>query len=362
MEKLENIDVISFITLISINNMILFTTQALIRTSSSASLITSCILSILAIIISLILCFLAKNFQDRNFLHVSEFLGGKFFKFIIGILFVAYFTFRTSLSLKKISDCLQIIYYPMTNVLFIALLFCIATGISLFLDNNSIFKTASFILPILFATSILIFIGNSKNFNYENIFPVLGNGIKTTFIDGLSNIYVFQGLAYVIFLPDKLKKPKDLVKTTIISIVISSIFLIFSCGNILFLFNENFTNSEFLPLYVSVRCIEFGTFFQRLDSMFLLLCILGFAPIFCLNVYIVVDIIKNITNISNDKPLVFPYLLVIFGLTMCYKLNSTILFLENSLSKILFLVFGIIIPFLILSLANIKRKIIGGMK
>ncbi len=39
--KLENIEAIAFLTLISINGMVLSTSQAIIRTCSSASLITS---------------------------------------------------------------------------------------------------------------------------------------------------------------------------------------------------------------------------------------------------------------------------------------------------------------------------------
>ena len=115
-------------------------------------------------------------------------------------------------------------------------------------------------------------------------------------------------------------------------------------------------------VYVSVLSIEFGAFFERLDSMFMLLCILVFVPVLSLNAYVVLDIFKNITNISNSKPLIFAYLLAIFGVMMCYKLNSTILFLETTLSKILFIALGIILPFVILILANVKKRIIGGNK
>lgn len=41
---------------------------------------------------------------------------------------------------------------------------------------------------------------------------------------------------------------------------------------------------------------------------------------------------------------------------MCYKLNSTILFLETTISKSLLLIIGILLPFLILIFANIKKK------
>ena len=167
----------------------------------------------------------------------------------------------------------------------------------------------------------------------------------------------FTGLAYLLFIPSKLQSPKKLMKISLIAILLSSIFLIFSCANILFLFSENFSDTEFFPLYISVRNIEFGTFFERLDSMFLLICILSFIPVLSFNAYTIIDIFKNITNISNEKMIFFAYILTIFGIAMCYKLNSTILFLETKFSKILFIVFGIIVPFVLLILANIKKKI-----
>lgn len=358
--KLENIEAIAFLSMISINSMILSTSQELIRTCSSSSLITALIVSFLAIIITLIFNVLSKSFSGKGLLDITDFLGGKPFKFVIGFIFIIYFTFRASLFLKKICDCLQIVYYPMTNVLFIALLFCIATGIVLCFKNKSLFKVSVLILPILLTSVALIFIGNGKNFDFENIFPILGNGIKATFFSGLSNIYAFYGIAYLLFIPDKLKHPEKMQKITLIAIIISAIFLIISSANILFLFGEKFSNTEFFPLFISVRSIEFGTFFERLDSMFLLLCILGFIPVLSLNAYIVLDIFKNITNVSNSKPIVFAYLLSILGMTMCYKLNSTILFFETTLSKILLIVFGIVLPFIILILANIKKKIVGG--
>lgn len=357
--KLENIEAIAFLSIISINGMILSTSQELIRSSTSASLITALVVSVLAIIVAIIFCFLSKRFSGKGLLDISDFLGGKPLKFIIGLIFIAYFTFRASLFLKKICDCLHIVYYPMTNVLFIALLFCIATGMILCFKNNSLFKVSVLILPIILVSVILIFIGNGKNFNFQNIFPILGNGIKPTFISGLSNIYAFYGIAYLLFIPNKLKHPEKMQKITLVAIIISALFLLISSANILFLFGEKFSNTEFFPLYISVRSIEFGTFFERLDSMFLLLCILAFVPVLSLNAYVVTDIFKNITNISDNKPIIFAYLLTVLGIMMCYKLNSTILFLETTLSKILLIVFGIILPFVILILANIKRKFVS---
>lgn len=358
--KLENLEAIALIVILSINCMLLSTSQVLVNTCASSTLLNVLFITLITLAIAMIFCLLFKQFLGKDLLDISEFLGGKPLKVIIGLIFIAYFTFRAALLLKKISNCLQIVYYPMTHMIFIVSLFCIASGIVATLKNNSIFKSSIVIFPILFITIILIFIGNSKNFNFENIYPLLGNGVKTTFLTGISNMFTFCGLIYIYFLPSKLKNPEKVTKISLISIALSGVFLLFSCANIMFLFGDQFSNTELFPLYVSVRSIEFGTFFQRLDSVFLFLCVLGFISALGLNTYIVIDILKNISILSDSKPFVFPYLLTVFGTSLCLKLNSTLTFLENNVSKILFITLAVIIPFIILVSANIKKKIVGG--
>ena len=68
------------------------------------------------------------------------------------------------------------------------------------------------------STIVLVFIGNSKNFHFENIYPILGNGINATFFSGFSNVFAFCGLAYLFFLPSKLRNPEKLTKISIISV------------------------------------------------------------------------------------------------------------------------------------------------
>lgn len=358
-QKLENLEAIAFFVIISINSMILSTSQLLVNMCASSSLLNVLFITFILLIVTTIFCILSKQFLGKSLLDISEFLGGKILKIIIGLIFVIYLTFRASLFLKNISDCLQIIYFPMTNVIFIASLFCISTGIVATLKNNSVFKSAVLLLPILMAIVILVFIGNCKNFNFENIYPLLGKGIKTTFLNGISNVFAFCGIIYLFFLPPKLKNPEKITKISLISIILSAIFLLFSCGNIMFLFGDQFTNTELFPLYVSVRSIEFGTFFQRLDSIFLLLCILGFICALSLNTYIAIDILKNITNCSDKKPFIFAYILSTFALAIALKLNSTVDILEDNVSKIAFLLLAILLPFIILVSANIKKKITG---
>ncbi len=356
-EKIKTLEAISILTILSITNIILSSSQYLLKDCNSASLLNSVYITVIATIITAIFCLLLKSFSNKNLLNISDSLGGKVLKTIVGLVFAGYFIFRASILLKKLSVCLQTIYYPMTNVIFIISLFCVATGLILSLKNNSIFKSTVAIVPLLFLSIVLVFMGNSQNFNFENIYPILGNGLNATFISGLSNLWVFNNLAYLLFLPSNLKNPKSFTKIAMLSTIFTGIFLFIAIANILFLFSNTLDNSALFPLYLSSRYIEFGSFFQRMEPLFLFFCSLGFICTLCVNAYIVIVMLKDTFNLTDEKPLIFPYLLTTGGISLIITKLSTLEFLENNVAKFLFFVLALVVPFVIIVSALIKKKI-----
>ncbi len=355
-EKIKTTEAIAFLTILSVTNIILSSSQYILKDCNSSSLLNSIYVTIIAMIITMIFCILAKPFTQKNLLNISDFLGGKALKIIVGLSFTCFFIFRASILLKKLSICLQTIYYSMTNIIFIVALFCITTALILRLQNNSIFKSTLLVVPLLFLSVILIFAGNLQNFNFVNIFPIFGNGLNSTFVTGLNNLWVFNSLAYIWFIPSKLKNPDNFNKIAITTTLLIGIFLFIAIANILFLFSNTLDNSALFPLYLSSRYIEFGSFFQRMEPLFLFFCTLGFICTLCVNAYIIMDILRNVFNLSDEKPLMFPYLLTLGGIAIIIKKISTLEYLENNIAKISFFVLGIGVPFIILILANIKKK------
>ena len=356
--KLENFEALMCLMMMSIANIVLISSRVLIKTADSASLLNALFISLVAIIITIILCLLSKQFVGKDLINVSEFLGAKPLKIIIGFGYVFYFILTIGVFLKKMSDAMQVIYYPLTNIVFIIIIFCIACGVIAGLRNNSLFKSMVLLVPFLYLAVVLIFLGNSKNFNFQNIFPLLGNGAKATFLTGLSNIFSFTGLIYLLLLPSKLKYPEKITKIGLTFTILSGIYILFCVASIIFLFGDILHNSDLPPLYISVRYIEFGTFFQRLDAAFIFICVLGFICALNINLFFILDILKEITNISNSKPLIYPCLLTSLGIALTIKQSSTLEYLENNLSKILFIIFAIAIPFIIMICATIKKKIV----
>lgn len=355
--KISSKEAISLIIVIISNTYVFITDRILIHTCASSSLLNAIYISIIALILTFFITFLFKHFQGNDIVDISETLGGKILKTFIGLLYYIYFIFLSSIILKKVSDCLQIIYYPMTNIIYIILLFIISAGIICSFKNPGIFKTTAIISYILSISILVIFLLNMKNYDIKNIFPIFGNGISTTFGTGISNLFAFSGLSYLYFLPPILHKPKEFKKISLISISISGFLLVITIANILLIYSHSLVNLELFPLYISVRYIEFGTFLQRLDSIFLSFCIIAAITYISLSTKLCSKIWQKIFNLSNAKPIVYISLLLIFSFSVNIKKYPVFNFLEDTVSKCLFFILPIFISFVILLLANIKSTL-----
>lgn len=354
--KIGDIEAIAIILTIVINHAVLNITKSIITDMNSASILNTIYVSIIAIIISFIVYKLFKNFSTFDILDISNMLGGKILKTIMGILFFAYFIFFTSMLLKNFAVCLQIIYYPATDLFYIILLFILGTIFCCSLKYNSIYRSNLLILPTLLVGIIFIFVCNIKNFSTENIFPILGEGASNTFLIGLNNLFAFQGIAFLYFLPPLLKKPSSLKKICITSIAISAIYLLLCVSTVSLLFSAFVDTDELLPMFSAVRYIEYGNFFQRIDSMFILILVICFTSYLCIVVNICSNILKKITPIKSTKYFIYISALLMLIISMIPKNYAISTYLSNVIYKYAFFILVIALSFIILISANIKRK------
>ena len=85
------------------------------------------------------------------------------------------------------------------------------------------------VTSFLIVSTLILFLADIPYYEVDKIYPIFGNGLFTTFISGLANIFAFQTLAYIYFMPPILKKPEDIKKVSVTAIILSAIFF----------FNEN---------------------------------------------------------------------------------------------------------------------------
>ena len=344
-------EAIAFLTIIIVNFVVLDGAKSTIITASSSALINVVYVSSISLLISYLFYKLLNKFPTFDILDISNFLGGKFLRFTVGAIFFLYFVILSAALLKNFAYSLQTIYYPFTDVFFIVLVFLLAALFICSLKYNAVFRSSLIILPLIILSVLFLFFGNMENFSFNNVFPVLGNGINSTFVLGLSNIFTFQGLAYLLFLPPYLKDVTKLKKITLISMLLSIFYFLASVASVILIFYAYVNNESLMPLYSAVRYIEFGAFFQRLDSLYLMIWIISFISYLSITINICSNILRKSTSMNQNKKvstIIIGTLILVVTLAIKNHTISTFL-IENVFKYIFFIIIGI--SFLILLVA-----------
>lgn len=354
--KINTTEAIMIVLTSIIIHTILSLPRNLLTQTKSATIINLIYVSVIAIAISYFIYRLLKNFPGLDIIDISELLGGKVLKNILGIIFILFFLVSSGMFLRNFCEILKVIYYPMTNITFIILIFILAVCIANNFNFNTTIKTNALILPLVLASIIFLFLANIKNFTPQRIFPIFGDGLFNTFGLGLINISSFSGIVFLYFIPPLLRDPKHMKNVSLISIGISAIYLILCVSALLFMFSFYIDTNEITPLYNAARYIEFGKFFQRLESVFLLFWILAFACYVSIILKFSMRIFQKLTNIETKKPLVNLFGLLLFGITLIPKDYSVSENYEMNIYKYLVLGFTFAFSMGILILANLNKK------
>lgn len=113
---------------------------------------------------------------------------------------------------------------------------------------------------------------------------------------------------------------------------------------------------EIMPLYSAAAYIEFGTFFQRLDSLFLLIWTLSFACYISIVTKFSIYIFKKITNIKEIKPIVYPISITMIGIALFPKNYAISKFFETQIYPYLVIGLTFVLSFIILLFAYFKKR------
>lgn len=359
--KIGNKEAIALLLTITFNHIILNVSKSIIDVTASASLLNIIYISIIAIIFTCIICYFLKKFPTFDLLDISNYLGGNLLKWIIGILYIAYFVFFSGILLHLFSSFLQIIYFPMTKIFFIILLFIISAVLSCNMRHNAIYRSNLIFFPLFVISTILLFVSNISYYDVEKIYPIFGNGLFTTFVSGLSNMFAFQALAYIYFMPPLLKNPEQIKKISITGIIFSCFFLLISVALILFMFSGFVKTDELMPLYTATKYIDFGSFFRKLDSIYILIWIITFVSYLSITLKLSSNIFKKISNSKNELLFIILLSICILIVSLLSKNYSFYTYCSIIVYKYAFFILVIGFTFLILLSATIKKHIGGDL-
>lgn len=354
--KLTNLEAITLIIVIMINKLILNIPYYIVNLVGNGAIVNIFYIGIIDFIALLIIIKLFDKFQGKDILDISEFLVGSKFKFLVGIISIALLLLVAFITLLDFSNVLHTIYFSNFPMIFILALFITGIFFANIIGFKSLAHTIQFIVPISLASIFITFIASFKNFSIVNLTPVLGNNLYTTFGLGLANTFAMYIIVYIYFLKPLLQNENSFKKISIISYIISFILLLITVIPLLTLFNANFGNEPINSLFLLSRQVEFGTFIQRVDAIFIFLWILSIFSYLSFIIFLINRILKKMFNIFNEKMLTYSSCSILLGLTLIPLNIANIHFIEDTIYRYVVLSFIFGLGIIILILANFKNR------
>lgn len=354
--KLGTLEGISFIVIIILNHIVLNLPKTLLEQCGPSTSLNLIYITILVFIFLSLMLKLWKPFHNSDILDITEFLGGKIWKIIIGFFFIFYFVTISSTLLRSFSEMLKLIYFEKSTISLIILFFLVACVIANQFGFRTISKCNVLIVPLMLVNLLIAFFCIFSRFEIKRIFPIFGYGINQTFFSGMSNLFAFTGISYLYFLKPLLKEPKDFNKISYISIGISAFYLFLSVTTLLFSFADVLTVNELSPVYLLIRGTDFGRFLQRPDALFILGWILSLMSYLSLTIWMISHVFKKILPIKDTKPMVYSFASIIFIFALLPRNMAEIRFIQNKIFPYFTIVLVFIVSFVILLFANIKHK------
>ena len=349
--RLKRYQAIALITLIMINKLILNIPYYIVNLVGNGAIVNIIYITIIDFIGLLIILKLFDKFENQDILDVSEFIGTTKLKTIIGIICITIFFIGTFITILDFSNVLHTICLASSIAQFI-----VGILIANLINLKSISNIISFIIPFAIASILITFFARSKDFNITNLTPILGKNYYTTFVLGLTNTFAMYFIVYIYFFKPLLYNQADFKKISIISYIISSILLLITVIPLLTLFNTTNGNEPINSLFLLARQIEFGTFLQRVDALFILLWILSIYAYLSFVIFLINRIIKKITNVSDEKMISFSTCSILFGLSIIPLNISQIHFIQNIIYRYMIIGFIFGLGLIILIWGNIKYR------
>ncbi len=356
LQKIGKFEATSIMVMVTITQIVLNLPSCIIINTGSSSWLNVLYVSIIAILFCLFICKLFKPFSSSDIVDISEFLGGKILKAIVGILYILFFIFLSSIVIRYFASSLKLIYFENSPLVFLLLLFLIPVLMVAKIGIKAISKVNLIITIILSFSLLIILFSTAKNFVFEQIYPIMGYGVDKTFLVGICNIFAFSSFAYLFFLIPILDNPNEFKKIAISSTIISAIYLFLSVICLIMVFPFISFTDEMLSVYLLTRIIEFGKFFQRVDAIFIFVWILSTLSFLAFTTHLITYIFKKITKIKDNKEMIYILINLIFVLSLLYNNIAILKFLQNVVFKYWTIILVFILSLIILILANLKLK------
>lgn len=327
----------------------------LVKNSGNAAWIQCVFVSLVAIGIIFLTIKLFGDTEGFDLLDISEKIGGRGVKIIVGVLLCITFITNTAITMRALPESIKTVLLPLSPMRLLLILSGIAIAIASTLGIYSIARIHALFMPavfIVFAIMIVLLLGDIR---ITNIFPILGKGTYNIFIKGLEAVSIFSDIIALYILLPFCKSFNDAKSASKKAVITSGII----CSLIVLVYNTVYSypsSEEFLfPVYQMTRMIKIGDFFQRLEPIFEFFWSISILLYSAFYLFLICYVWKKTFNLKYYKPLVFPVAILLVSAAYIPSSTEELSFASRT-TAFLTIPVCLVLPALLALFSSIKQK------
>lgn len=303
---------------------------------------------------------LYKNVGNLDLLDIAEKVGGRAFKAITGLLAAVFLVFNISVFSGAFSQTLKMISLDKSPLDYVEFIFLLGFTAAAYFGIEAIVRINSFLVPVIIAGFILITIGVMPKFDFNNLFPVLGNGFTPLARGSLLKSSVFSSFLIFFFMVPFFKE-KYVKRVGFLSIIISGALLLWATLSFLLVFPYQIAVDKNIPIFQMARHIEIANASQRLESVSVLICSITSLLYLGILFTFLIHILQKTLTLKRSHPLILPMAIIVFSLTTILK-KTNVDMADTGVVNYFWLA-GLLLPLAILipgAVKKVGRKEEGG--
>lgn len=297
---------------------------------------------------------LGLKFPDKTLIQYSCDVLGKPLGKAVGFIYIYYFIIHAKAVTRQLSEILVTAFNsaaPISAYGLITLLvalYAVSQGLEVIARVNQV------LLP--FGLFLILFVAfvNISEMDLKNFLPILSEGIMPPIRGAflimswlLESSFVLQVIPFV--------REKDKVrKYALVSIIILSIGLMFGVS-IVAVFGP-LTGKLLFPALEFVRYGRLGRFIQNLDITIMGFWITGIFVKIAISIYVIFTGVVQLLELKDGKRLLLPVSLMVFGMSVSSPRMQELYHIMHYIYPFTTALSAILIPFLLLVVASLRKQ------
>jgi spore germination protein (amino acid permease) len=332
--------------------------------AGTAGWILALYVSIIAVGLFVIMSLFYKNFEGKDLLDIAHETFGRIGRVVVGIIIVIYLIVITSVVLRGFSENMKIISLNLSPISYVIFFFTVSMAVGAYMGIEAIIRVAAIIVPVIIAGYIIIAMGVLPYTQLSRIAPWLGAGPYAIFVKGLTRVSIYSEGLFIALIAPFLKTNKNFRSVGYTGFLLSAIFITLSSIIYLLIYQYPLATENFLPMYQLARLIYFGRFFERIESLFLVIWAMTAFLYLAFGLFFSVYVFQKTMELKYYQPLIFPFLIIIFSMSILPPNLITVIKIETEYIRKFSFILTYALTIVLLAIATIvkKRRLPGKVK